>query len=83
MIEILDTRERNNDGIYCFGVKRNPVINRKQFKRTPFNTDKTILLRPDLFNRLGNDETLSFLYSSDPTKEKDTTEILVDFAQKE
>ena len=83
MIDILDIRERNNNGIYCFGVKRNPVINGKQLKRTPFNTDKTILLRPDLFEYLGKDKNISFMYSDNPDKEKDTTQILIDFAKKE
>lgn len=83
MIDILNIRDDCNNGIYCFGVKRNPIINGRQLKRSPYNTDKTILLRPDLFERLGGDENISFMYSSDLSKEKDTTQILIDFAKKE
>lgn len=83
MIDILNIRENHNDGIYCFGVKRNPIVNGRQSKRTPFNTDKTVLLRPDLFEKLGSDENISFMYSLDSSKEKDTTQILIDFAKKE
>lgn len=58
--------------IYCSGTRRNP----KGQKRSEFNADKTKLLRESLFNELLNDETISFCYSDDQTKEKSDFEIL-------
>lgn len=58
--------------IYCIGTRRNP----KGMKRSPFNSDKTKLLRLDLYNKLSSDESISFCYSADPSKEKDDSELL-------
>lgn len=58
--------------IYCIGTRRNPTGQ----KRSEFNADKTKLLRRDLFDKLSNDETISFCYCNDPTKEKSDSEIL-------
>lgn len=50
--------------VYCFGVKRNPLKkNGQPAMRTPFNDNKTKYLRPRLYDLLGKDKTLSFLYS--------------------
>ena len=83
MIRTLDERDPNNNGQYCFSVKRNPVVNGTQYHRSPFNTDKTILKRPLLFNRLGSDTTISFLYTNDASKEKTDNEILLEFSKKD
>lgn len=58
--------------IYCTGTRRNP----EGQKRSEFNADKTKLLRKNLFDKLLNDETISFCYSADQTKEKSDSEIL-------
>ncbi len=58
--------------IYCTGTRRNP----EGQKRSEFNADKTKLLRKNLFDALSNDETISFCYSADQTKEKSDPEIL-------
>lgn len=63
------------DKIYCIGIKRNP----KGYTRTEFNSDKTKILRENLYNMLSNDRSISFCYSSDLNKEKNDTEILINF----
>lgn len=69
--------------IYCFGVKRNPLKkNGQPAMRTSFNDNKTRYLRPELYNLLGKDRTLSFLYSSDSIKERSTKEIIKDWSEK-
>ena len=68
--------------IYCFAVKRNPVIRdsitgvTKQQKRSVYNDNKTRMLRPALYKRLGKDATISFCYSDDPTKDYTDEEII-------
>ncbi len=46
----------------CYKVIRNGKYNGIQHYRTPFNSDKTKLLRPELFNKLGGDNKISFCY---------------------
>ena len=58
--------------VYCKAVKRNP----KDKKRTPYNTDKTKKLRPELYAILGNIEGISFCYSCNPEEERSDYEIL-------
>lgn len=58
--------------IYCTGTRRNP----KGKKRSPFNSDKTKLLRRDLYNKLSCDESISFCYSADKSKENEDSVIL-------
>lgn len=69
MINKTDSRERN-EGLCCYGVKRNP----QPYKRSAINTAKTRLLRPSLFERLGNDPSISFCYRKD--KELTDAEII-------
>lgn len=68
--------------IYCFAVKRNPIIKdsltgtTKQQKRSAYNDRKTHRVRPALYNRLGKDPTISFCYSDDPSKDYSDEEII-------
>lgn len=64
--------------IYCTGVKRNP----EGQKRSEFNSDKTKLLRENLYNSFADDTSISFCYSTDISKEKDDVTILKNFANK-
>ena len=70
------------DKIYCYTVKRNPVIidgktrEKKQSKRTPENDSKTRMLRRSLHDRLGKDESISFCYSDDPSMSRTDEEII-------
>lgn len=63
--------------VYCFSVRRNPINKDKTpQKRSVFNDNKTRLFRPQLYEKLGADNTLSFCYSTDSNAEKTDNEIL-------
>ena len=63
--------------IYCYKVRRNPSrVDGTPGQRSPFNSDKTKLLRPALYERLHDDPTLSFCYTPDVTMEKDDATII-------
>lgn len=62
--------------IYCFSIKRNPDTE----KRTPFNDNKSRLLRPSLYVKFKDDYTVSFCYSSKKEKEKTDGEIINNFS---
>ena len=70
--ELSDGNSEDAEKLYCFAVKRNPVLMDKetneprQSKRSAYNDQKTKILRPSLYERLGIDDTLSFCYSDDP-----------------
>ena len=66
----------NPNKIYCYGVKRNS----NGGQRSEFNSDKTKLLRPDLFRYFENDTSISFRYSDDINKENNDSEILRKFS---
>lgn len=61
------SRNDNEDinKICCFSAKHNGTRNGIQLHRSPFNSDKTKLLRPDLFNMLGGDDNISFCYRAE------------------
>ena len=64
--------------IYCTKLRRNP----KGQKRSQFNTDKTKLLRRDLFEHFKGDESISFCYSAEQSKENDDATIMKNFSKK-
>ena len=70
--KINDENSDDAEKLYCFAVKRNPVLVDKetneprQLKRSAYNDRKTQFLRPTLYEKLGKDDTLSFCYSNDP-----------------
>ncbi len=55
----------NDNNICCYAAKRNGRHNDIQYHRTPFNSDKTRLLRRNLFDMLGGDDTVSFCYRAE------------------
>lgn len=63
--------------IYCTMVRRNP----EGKKRSEFNSDKTKLLRGELFKYFKDDESISFCYSKEPEKENDDATILKNFSK--
>lgn len=69
-----DSQDPNK--IYCFSIKRNPGTE----KRTPFNDNKSRLLRPSLYIKFKDDYTVSFCYSSKKEKEKADGEIINNFS---
>ncbi len=64
--------------IYCNGVKRNS----NGRHRTPYNSDKTKLLRPGLYKHFSNELNISFCYFTDPAKENNDETILKNFSVK-
>ncbi|WP_284461604.1 DUF6037 family protein [Chryseobacterium sp.] len=71
-----DSKDPNK--IYCYTVKRNP----DNEKRTPFNDNKTQLLRPTLYAKFKEELTISFCYSLDQKDEKTDEEILLNFGKR-
>lgn len=72
MVRQLNKRDNEDlDAIYCFGAYHNPGNK----KRTKYNSDKTKLLRPNLFEEFGRDTKISFKFSPDPLKHKEDFEI--------
>ncbi|WP_222655972.1 DUF6037 family protein [Bacillus sp. 17RED48] len=69
--------------IYCNSVRRNGKkadgISLKE--RSPFNDNKTRILRPELYEELKRDIYLSFVYYSDPNRLKTTGEILYNWTK--
>ena len=81
--ELSDGDSEDAEKLYCFAVKRNPVLVDKetnaprQSKRSAYNDRKTKFLRPTLYEKLGKDDTLSFCYSNDP-KMNYSDEVIID-----
>ena len=72
--------KENSNNLCCYAARRNGIYNGVQHHRTPFNSDKTRLLRNNLYNMLGRDDTISFCYrESDSLSD---TEIYNQFAQR-
>ena len=64
--------------LYCYGVRRNPAGE----KRTPFNDNKTRLLRPTLYPEFSGDQSISFCYSIDIRDHKTDAVIIQDFSNR-
>jgi hypothetical protein len=64
---------------YCYTVKRNA----NKGERSPFNDNKTKLLRPELYLRFKDDSTISFCYSQNISDEKTDEEILLKFSMRD
>lgn len=83
MVHTLSKKDSEDPNkIYCFAVKRNPTTKDvltgelKQQKRSVYNDNKTRMLRPSLYKRLGKDPTISFCYSDDSAKDYTDEEII-------
>ena len=80
--KMIQTGCEEPDKIYCYTVKRNPIIvdvktgEKKQTKRTEENDSKTRMLRRTLYDRLGKDASISFCYSDDPAMSRTDEEII-------
>ncbi|MGO4956757.1 DUF6037 family protein [Luteococcus sp. Sow4_B9] len=63
--------------VFCTHMRRNPPLgDGSPGRRSSFNSQKTELLRPALFELLRDEHNLSFCYSSDAHKERTDQEIL-------
>lgn len=63
---------------YCYSVMRNPDGR----KRTPFNDNKTRLLRPSLYPEFSGDQSISFCYSTDSNDHKSDAVIIQNFSNR-
>lgn len=74
----LDRRDgEQSDMVYFFDVRRNGLrADGTLGQRSFFNSQKTMMLRPTLYEHLGAETYLSFFYSADPDAERDDTAIL-------
>lgn len=63
---------------YCYGVMRNPDGR----NRTPFNDNKTRLLRPTLYPEFSGDQSISFCYSTDSNAHKSDAVIIQNFSNR-
>ena len=70
--KLSDGNSEDAEKLYCFAVKRNPVLidretgKPRQMRRSTYNDRKTRVLRSSLYQKLGKDDTISFCYSNDP-----------------
>lgn len=69
------------DKIYCYKIRRNPVVNGRQQRRSIYNDNKTRIIRPELYEEYRIDSTISFCYSADRKNEKSNMEIRLNFAK--
>jgi Family of unknown function (DUF6037) len=63
---------------YCYGVRRN----QDGRARTPFNDNKTRLLRPTLYQEFSADQSISFCYSIDTNDHKSDAVIIQNFSNR-
>lgn len=76
-------RDPDPNALYCYDVRRNPVVDGVQRHRTIFNSNKARLLRETLYERLKDDNTLSFFFSPNPESCLPDVEILKNLASRE
>lgn len=63
---------------FCYGVMRNS----EGRQRTPFNDNKTRLLRPTLYPEFSSDLSISFCYSTDANDHKSDAVIIQNFSNR-
>lgn len=71
------------DKRYCFDVRRNG--NRDDGtpnRRSSFNSQKTEMIRPELYARLKNDQNISFFYTVNPEEDQSDAKILARFGNR-
>jgi hypothetical protein len=73
----------SSKGIYCIGVKRNGTKkDGTSGQRSPENNQKAAIFRPELFEKLKDDTTISFCFSEDPSRQKTDEDILLRWKEK-
>lgn len=82
IVQQLDRSSSEDPGkVYCYAAQRNPArADGTPGQRSLYNSQKTDLLRPELFTRLRHDRNVSFRYSNDPADERTDEQILARFA---
>ena len=80
---ISDTSDDPNK-IYCIDVRRSGKKSDGSLKkRSPFNSQKSEFLRPELYAKFKDDLNLRFCYSVDPSAEKTDRQIIASVAARE
>ena len=80
---ISDTSDDPNK-IYCIDVRRSGKKSDGSLKkRSPFNSQKSEFLRPELYAKFKDDLNLRFCYSVDPSAEKTDRQIIASVASRE
>lgn len=80
VVQKINQREGTPDADYCYDVRRNGVdINGRQRHRTPYNSNKTKILYPELYNYFKDDNTISFYYSPNQEDERTLNELILKF----
>lgn len=84
MVHSLSTSDAEDPNkIYCYKVRRNPnKLDGTPGQRSPFNDNKTRILRPELYKKLHRDKTLSFCYSANPRDEKNDETIILNWTKR-
>ncbi len=78
MIKSLSTSDSENPNkIYCNSIKRNA----NNGIRSVYNSDKTKLLRPKLYEKFSKDKTISFNYFCESEKESTDDVIISNFSK--
>lgn len=83
--ELLGSRAEGPDpnAIYCYDVRRSGFkADGTPKTRTPENSQKAAILRPELFERFREDETISFYFSPNPQMALTDEEIIAAFSQR-
>ena len=61
-------RNDNDNNMCCYMVKRNPVVEGRQYHRSPFNDQKCRILKPDLYEHFKEETTISFCFREENCK---------------
>ena len=86
--KLSDGNSEDAEKLYCFAVKRNPVLIDKetnkprQLKRSAYNDRKTQILRNSLYQKLGKDDTICFCYADDPEMDYPDEVIIANWLKK-
>lgn len=73
--DLSSSDSENPNRLFCYDVRRSG-------NRSPFNDNKTRLLRPNLYSLFCDDQSVSFFYSSEYEQEETDEEILAKFSRR-
>ena len=71
----------NPDRVHCYAIRRNRLntVTGKRQQRSSFNSQKAAMLRPELYDRLKDDRTISFCFSTDTERWRSDRDIYESF----
>lgn len=81
VLSLCKSDSENPDKVYCNKVRRNPNrADGSPGKRSVYNDNVTRIRRPNLYEKLHTDPSLSFCYYDDPSRHKEDGEIIANWA---